>query len=206
MVKRETWRRGKGIVSVNAEVGLETKVWHYCNLYNCKIGEHCVIGSFTEIGNGVKIGNYCKIQSGVFIPEGVIVEDEVFIGPNVVFTNDLKPKAIPCLEYYAGEKGWICTLTVIKRGASIGANSTIRCGVTIGENALIGCGSTVIKNVPAGETWVGNPAKRIRYGFLKRIKIWYHKRFGGCPIWCPFKFWRKIKSVILKYLANHSEQ
>jgi acetyltransferase-like isoleucine patch superfamily enzyme len=137
-----------------SEIGEGTKVWHYCNLLNCTIGKNCVIGSYVEIGNNVIIGDNCKIECGVFIPEGVTIEDEVFVGPHVVFTNDRFPKAK--IEY------WKIIKTIIKKGASIGANSTIRCGITIGENALIGCGSVVTKDVPANEVWVGNPAKKIK--------------------------------------------
>jgi acetyltransferase-like isoleucine patch superfamily enzyme len=170
MDKRETWRRGEGIIFRNSSIEEGTSVWHYANIFDSTIGRNCVIGSHTEIG-GAKIGNKCKIQSGVFICEGVTLEDEVFVGPNVVFTNDRFPKAVPCLEHCEGNRGWICTPTLVKKGASIGANSTIRCGVVIGEDATIGCGSTVTKNVPVGETWCGNPAKRIKRNILKRIKI-----------------------------------
>jgi UDP-2-acetamido-3-amino-2,3-dideoxy-glucuronate N-acetyltransferase len=138
-------------LKIDAEIGEGTKVWHYCNLFKCKIGKNCVIGSYVEIGRNVTIGDNCKIECGVFIPEGVTIEDEVFIGPHVVFTNDRFPKA--------KTEHWEITKTIIKKGASIGANSTIRCGITIGENALIGCGSVVTKDVPDNEVWVGNPAK-----------------------------------------------
>lgn len=137
----------------NTKIGKGTKVWHFVNLFNSEIGEDCVIGSYSEIG-GAKIGNRCKIESGVFICTGVTIEDEVFIGPNVVFTND----RFPAIR----NKDWTITSTLVKKGASIGANSTIRCGVTIGENALIGCGSVVTKDVPAGEVWCGNPARKLR--------------------------------------------
>ena len=153
MDERETWRRGEGIVCINSTIGEGTKVWHYANIFGSTIGKDCVIGSHTEIGLAT-IGDRCKIESGVFICKGVTLEDEVFVGPNVVFTNDRIPKAV--------NPNWSITPTLVKKGASIGANSTIRCGVIIGENALIGCGSVVTKDVPAGEVWVGNPARRLR--------------------------------------------
>lgn len=152
MVQKESWRKGKGIVCVNSTIGAGTKVWHYVNIFNSTIGKDCIIGSYSEIGYA-KIGDRCKIENGVFICNGVIIEDEVFIGPNVVFTNDPYPKAI--------SSDWKVVPIFVKKGASIGANSTIRCGVTIGENALIGCGSVVTKDVPAGEVWVGNPARKL---------------------------------------------
>ena len=138
----------------NVKVGKNTKIWHYVNLYDCEIGDDCVIGSYVEIESGVKIGNRCKIECGVFIPSGVIIEDEVFVGLHVTFTNDKYPHAV-------GD--WKTISTIVRKGASIGANSTIRCGVVIGENAMIGCGSVVTKNVPPNQIWFGNPAKFLRW-------------------------------------------
>jgi len=135
------------------KIGKNTKIWDFVNLYGCEIGNNCVIGSFVEIGKDVKIGNNCKIEKGVFIPTGVTIEDNVFVGPHVVFTNDKYPKA-------TGK--WKLANTLISRGASIGANSTIVCGVKIGENALIGAGSVVTKDVPPGMIAAGNPAKILR--------------------------------------------
>jgi len=133
----------------NVKIGKGTIIWHYTNLYGCEIGEDCVIGSFAEIGKDVKIGDRCKIESGAFIPTGVIIEDDVFVGPHVCFTNDLFPRA-------AGE--WKPVPTLVKSGASIGANATIRCGVMIGKKAMVGCGAVVVENVPDYAIVVGNPA------------------------------------------------
>lgn len=121
------------------------------NIFNSEVGEGTRIGAYVEIGNA-KIGKRCAIQAYVFIPKGVTLEDDVFIGPGVVFTNDKHPKA-------NGE--WKCLETLVKKGANIGANSTILPGITIGEGATIGAGSVVTKDVPAGETWIGNPAGRL---------------------------------------------
>jgi len=115
------------------------------NIYNSEVGEGTKVGCYTEIGNA-KVGKNCKIQAFVFICEGVTIEDEVFIGPHTCFTNDLYPKA-------TGE--WQCRETLVKKGASIGANCTILCGVTIGEGAIIGCGSVVTKDVPNNGKWIG---------------------------------------------------
>lgn len=132
------------------KVGKNTKVWDEKGLWGeYEIGDNCVIGKFVEIG-GAKIGNNCKIEAFAFIPPGVIIEDEVFVGPHVCFTNDKNPKAV-------GD--WKITPTLVKKGASIGGNATIICGVTIGENALVGAGAVVTKDVPAGKTVVGNPAR-----------------------------------------------
>ncbi|OFW47596.1 MAG: hypothetical protein A2163_00825 [Actinobacteria bacterium RBG_13_35_12] len=119
------------------------------NLYECEIGDNCMIGAFVEIGRGVKIGNNCKIQTGCFLCEGVTLEDNVFIAPHVCFTNDPYPPS--------GKDNWLPIL--IKTGAGIGANSTIRPGVTIGENSLIGMGSVVTKDILAGRIAWGNPAR-----------------------------------------------
>lgn len=110
-----------------------------------KLGTNCKIHHYTWIGDEVVIGNNCKIQAFAFIPNGVTIEDNVFIGPHVCFTNDKHPKA---------QGDWELKNTVVKKGASIGANATILPGITIGENAMIGAGSVVTKDVPGGKTWI----------------------------------------------------
>lgn len=137
------------------KVGNNTKIWHpeLSNIGNCTIGDNCIIHSHVWIGDNVIIGNNVKIQSFSFIPDGVVIEDNVFIAPHVCFTND------PQLEI-KGRGCWKKTL--VKNGAKIGANASIKAGVVIGENAVIGMGSVVIKDIPAGEVWAGNPARRIK--------------------------------------------
>lgn len=137
----------------DAEVGEDTIVRDFVNLYGCKIGKGCRIAAYTEIQRGVTIGDRCKVEAFAFIPTGVTIEDDVFIGPHVCFTNDRHPKAV-------GD--WEVTPTLVKKGASIGANATVVCGVTIGEGALVGAGAVVTKDVPAGATVVGCPAKEIK--------------------------------------------
>ena len=114
-----------------------------------KVGKNTKIGEFVEIQG--HIGDNCKIQAFVFIPEGIEIEDNVFIGPGVVFANDKYPPS--------NGKHWMKTL--VKKGAAIGANATILPGITIGEGAMIGAGAVITKNVPANETWVGNPGHKI---------------------------------------------
>ena len=138
----------------NAEIGENTVIRDYVNIFKCKIGKDCKIAAFVEIQKGAVIGDRCAIEAFVFIPSGVTIEDEVFIGPHVCFTNDLYPKAV--------NPGWKVTSTLVKKGASIGAGSIIRCGVTIGENALVGAGSVVTKNVAPNTVVVGNPARPIK--------------------------------------------
>ena len=138
----------------DAEIGENTVIRDFTNLYGCKIGKDCKIAAFVEIGRDVKIGDRCAIEAFVFIPPGVTIEDEVFIGPHVCFTNDKIPKAV--------NPGWKMVPTTVKKGASIGAGSVIVCGVTIGEGALVGAGSVVTKDVPPNTLVVGNPAKEVR--------------------------------------------
>lgn len=134
-----------------------TNIWQFCVvLPGAKIGENCNICSHCFIENEAVIGNNVTIKNGVQIWDGITIEDNVQIGANVSFTNDKYPRA--------KNPNWILEKTIIKRGASIGAGSTILCGVTIGENAMIGIGSVVTHDVPAGEVWVGNPAH-----FLKKV-------------------------------------
>lgn len=142
-----------------ADIGEDTIVRDYVNLYGCKIGKGCRIAAYAEIQRGVVIGDRCKVEAFAFIPTGVTIEDEVFIGPHVCFTNDRVPRAV-------GE--WSVVPTLVKKGASIGANATIICGVTIGENALVGAGAVVTKDVPANAVVFGCPARQIKEAQRKK--------------------------------------
>lgn len=138
----------------NKNIPDSTNVWQFCVvLPGAQIGENVNICSHCFIENDVKIGNNVTIKCGVQVWDGVELEDNVMIGSNVTFTNDLYPKA--------KNKVWKLLRTKICKGASVGAGSTLLPGITIGENALIGAGSVVTKDVPAGEVWVGNPARKI---------------------------------------------
>ncbi len=140
---------------MNHHVPESTRIWQFCVVFpDCKIGEHCNICANVLIENDVKIGNHVTVKSGVQLWDGVELEDNVFVGPNVTFTNDMYPRS--------GNTEYKMLHTKVCKGASIGANSTICPGVIIGEGAMIGAGSVVTKNVPAGELWLGNPAKCIR--------------------------------------------
>lgn len=141
-------------VSQKANIGLGVFLWHreLSNIGACEIGAGCNIHSHVWIGDGVKIGKRVSIQAFSFIPEGVEIGDDAFIGPRVTFTNDKYPPS--------DRSRWL--KTKVCRGAKIGASATIVCGVTIGENATIGASACVTKDVPAGETWVGVPARPVR--------------------------------------------
>ena len=132
-----------------------TNIWQFCVvLPQATVGENCNVCSHCFIENDVEIGNNVTVKCGVQLWDGLRVEDDVFIGANVSFTNDRYPRS---KQYPATfEK------TVIRKGASVGAGSVILCGIEIGEKAMIGAGSVVTKNVPAGELWVGNPARFVR--------------------------------------------
>lgn len=143
----------------DAQIGEGTIVRDFVNLYGCRIGKDCKIAAYVEIQRGVRVGDRCKIEAFAFIPSGVTIEDEVFIGPHVCFTNDRVPRAV-------GD--WKVVPTLVKQGASIGANATIICGVTIGEKALVGAGAVVTKDVAPGAKVAGIPARIMKKGQTKK--------------------------------------
>src|SRR5208282_2324959 len=149
-------------VSPDVKLGKNVRLIGFANLYGCEIGDDVKIGTFVEIQKGSKIGSRCKISSHTFICEGVTLEDEVFVGHNVTFTNDRFPRSTAGDGSLQTEADWKCISTLVKRGASIGSGATLLCGITIGENAMIGAGSVVTKDVPAGATVAGNPARIMR--------------------------------------------
>lgn len=140
-------------VSDAASIGSGSSVWNWTKVREgARIGRDVTIGQHVYIDHGVAVGDRCKIQNGANVFAGVSLGDEVFVGPSVTFTNDLNPRA-------TGE--WEITETVVERGASIGANSTILCGVRLGAGCMVGAGSVVIRDVAPGELVVGNPARVI---------------------------------------------
>jgi UDP-2-acetamido-3-amino-2,3-dideoxy-glucuronate N-acetyltransferase len=148
------------VIDEGARIGSGTKVWHFSHLMpGSVVGENCIIGQNVFIDRNVSIGNGVKIQNNVSVYNGVSIENDVFLGPSVVFTNVINPRSF--IERKNEFKP-----TLVKQGATIGANATILCGIEIGAYALIGAGAVVVKNVPDFALIVGNPAKQI--GWVNR--------------------------------------
>lgn len=142
----------------DVKVGAGTVIKDQVNLHGCEIGKNCKIDSFVYMESGVKIGNNCKIRAFAFIPAGVVIEDNVFIGPHTSFTNDKHPRATTPGGTLKTGSDWALERTIVKKGASIGANATIVGPVVIGENALVGAGSVVTKDVEPDKIVAGVPA------------------------------------------------
>lgn len=143
-------------VDDGVKIGSGTKIWHFCHIQKgAQIGENCSLGQNVNVSNNVKIGNGCKLQNNVSVYEGVELQDFVFCGPSMVFTNDLTPRA----KYPKGSAGYKKTL--LKTGATVGANATIVCGNTIGKWCMIASGAVVTKDVEDYALMAGVPARRI---------------------------------------------
>lgn len=142
------------VVDDDVRIGEGTVIWHFSHIQSgAKIGARCSLGQNVNVSNNVRIGNGCKIQNNVSVYEGVELEDDVFCGPSCVFTNDLTPRA----KYPKGRAAYKKTL--VRRGASIGANATVVCGNTIGEWAMIAAGAVVTTDVPNHALMMGVPAR-----------------------------------------------
>lgn len=142
------------IVEDGASIGADARVWHYVHVRaGARVGRDCILGKGVYVDTGAVVGNRCKVQNHVSVYAGVTLEDEVFVGPNATFTNDLHPRATAT--------DWEIVPTLVRRGASIGANATIVCGNTIGEFAMVAAGAVVTRDVEDHELVAGNPAQRI---------------------------------------------
>jgi len=164
------------IIDEGVIIGENTKIWHFSHIMrNVKIGKNCIIGQNVFIGENVILGNNVKVQNNVSIYTGVIIEDDVFLGPSMVFTNVLNPRSI--IERKNEYKQ-----TIVKRGATIGANATIICGIIIGEYAFIGAGAVVTKNVKPYALVVGNPARQTGWMSEYGHKLFFNEeRIAICP-------------------------
>lgn len=153
-MEKEYFSHETAVIDEPCEIGQGTKIWHFSHIMqNCKIGKNCNLGQNVVISPEVILGNNVKVQNNVSIYTGVICEDDVFLGPSMVFTNVINPRS--CVN----RRGQYVK-TVVKKGASIGANATIICGHDIGEYAFIGAGAVVTKEVPAYALLIGNPARQ----------------------------------------------
>ena len=152
MSKKSYFIHETAVVDNGARIGNGTKVWHFSHLMpNCTIGENCSLGQNVYVASHVSLGNNVKVQNNVSIYEGVVCEDDVFLGPSMVFTNVINPRSAVIRKNEFKK-------TLVKKGATIGANATILCGIEIGEFAFIGAGAVVTKNVNAYALVTGNPA------------------------------------------------
>jgi UDP-2-acetamido-3-amino-2,3-dideoxy-glucuronate N-acetyltransferase len=143
------------VIDEGAAIGKGTKIWHFSHIMaEAVIGENCIIGQNVMIAPHVVLGNKVKVQNNVSVYTGVVCEDDVFLGPSCVFTNVIHPRSFI-------ERKNEFRNTLVKQGATIGANATVLCGITIGEYAMIGAGSVITKNVPPYALIVGNPGKQI---------------------------------------------
>lgn len=160
------------VVDSGAKIGAGSKVWHFSHVMaTAEIGENCVLGQNVFLGNKVKLGNRVKVQNNVSVYQGVVCEDDVFLGPSMVFTNVLNPRS-------AIERKNEFKATVVKRGATIGANATIVCGITLGEYCLVGAGAVVTKDVKPFALVTGVPARQT--GWVSRAG-----RVLGDDLVCP---------------------
>ena len=154
MIMKEYFVHESSYVDENVTIGKGTKIWHFCHIQSgAVLMQDVSIGQNVNIANNVVIGNRVKIQNNVSVYEGVTIEDDVFLGPSCVFTNDLTPRAV----YPKGHENYVPT--IVKKGATIGANATIVCGHTIGKYAMVAAGSVVTKDVPEYCLVQGVPAK-----------------------------------------------
>lgn len=149
-------------IAPSVKLGKDVKIFDFVNLYGCEIGDGSKIGTFVEIQKNARVGKNCKISTHTFICEGVVIEDDVFVGHGVMFINDKYPRSTTEGGGMQTEADWKVVPTLIKRGASIGTNTTILCGVTVGEKAVVGAGSVVTKDVPPNTIVAGVPARVLR--------------------------------------------
>lgn len=187
-------------VDDGVEIGQQTAIWHFCHiLKGTRIGNRCRIGQNVVIGPHVSIGNNVKIQNNVSVYQGVTLEDDVFCGPSMVFTNVITPR---CAFPRNTDKDF--ALTLVKRGASIGANATIVCGHTIGEHALIGAGAVVTKDVPAHAVVYGNPARQHGWACECGVVLAFDGAHAECPE-CGRRY-RRVTACVIQPVAEGKQE
>ena len=187
------------IVDQGAQIGSGTKIWHFCHISaGSRIGKNCVLGQNTFIADGVELGNNCKIQNNVSIYSGTILEDDVFLGPSCVLTNVTNPRS-QVIRHSLYEK------TLVRRGASIGANATIVCGIELGRYAFVAAGAVVAGDVPDYALMMGVPARRC--GWMSRHGHRLPPPDGQGIMVCPesgFRY-REVEEGLLRCLDLDEE-
>jgi UDP-2-acetamido-3-amino-2,3-dideoxy-glucuronate N-acetyltransferase len=194
MSQREYFVHESSYVDEPCEIGPGTKIWHFCHLLkNCRIGRDCNIGQNVSIASDVQIGNNVKIQNNVSLYTGLILEDDVFCGPSCVFTNVTNPRC-QIVRHHLYER------TLVRRGASIGANATIVCGTTVGRYAFIGAGAVVVRDVPDYALMLGVPA--LQKGWMSRHGYRLTDKDGDGNWICPESHWRyrEVEPGVLRCL------
>ena len=173
---KEYFAHETAILDEGCQIGKNTKIWHFAHVMSAAvIGQNCVIGQNVMIANRVTLGNGVKVQNNVSVYEGVICENDVFLGPSMVFTNVINPRAF--IERKSEFRS-----TLVRRGATIGANATIVCGNTIGSYALIGAGAVVTHDVPDFALVVGNPARQIGWVSERGCRLEFDEKGEAvCP-------------------------
>jgi len=191
--KNKFWSHQTAEIQKGAQIGKGTKIWQNCQiLKGAKIGENCVIGHNCFVGSRAKIGNGVKLESNIDVWDLVTLEDYVFVGPSAVFTNDLNPRAKYPKSKFPQYGKWLPTL--VKEGATLGANSTILCGLTIGKWVMIGAGAVVTEDVPDYAIVTGIPAKIVGWICECGNKIEFKNGKVICKI-CQRKYLKKGNSV-----------
>ncbi len=177
MSENEYFAHESAYVDPGAKIGKGTKIWHFCHVMSgAEIGENCSLGQNVFVAKNVRIGNHVKIQNNVSVYEGVILEDYVFCGPSCVFTNIKTPRSA-----FPRNRSEDYVPTIVKRGATIGANATIVCGVTIGEWAFVAAGAVVTKDVPPYALVAGVPARQIGWACQCGIRLKEQGQHLVCP-------------------------
>lgn len=187
-MEKEYFVHASSYVDEPSVIGKGTKIWHFTHVMpNCQIGENCNIGQNVVISSGVTLGNNVKIQNNVSVYTGVKCEDDVFLGPSCVFTNVINPRSHVSRKNEYKE-------TLVKQGASIGANATIVCGNAIGRYAFIGAGTVVTKEIPDYALVVGNPARQLGWMCQCGEKLYFKDENAVCAV-CSKKYVNTANNV-----------
>ncbi len=193
MESNNFWKHKTAEIEKGANIGQGTKIWNNCQIKkNATIGENCVVGHNCFISSKAVMGKGCKLQSNIDVWDEVTLEDYIFVGPSVVFTNDLNPRAKYPKSKYPKYGEWIPTL--VKEGATLGANATIICGINIGKWAMVGAGSVVTKDVSDYAIVVGSPAKNIGWICECGNKIKFEDEQTICKI-CEKRYQKEEEKV-----------